>query len=220
MFRAPLTASLLALCAGLGSAHAQTQLYETGPAEDAAFVRFISALPETLTIQAAGDSHLVLAPESPSTPWQAVRANTPLSATLHYDDRSERVDVKVQPGEFVTVAGVRQDDSWSADVGRESPEDFSAFRVSIGLMNLAPDCSQASLRLAGSDVEIVAGVNHGDVHRRQINPVSLSAELFCDASPTGAETVLDSLRAGDRWTLVVHQGPAGPAILPVLDRMP
>jgi len=218
----PISVYALALfcLAASGTVYAQPQLYETGPAEDASFVRFISLLPDTLEVTAAGGARLTLTPENASTTWQAVRANTPLTAKLHHRDRSEDITLTAQPGEFVTVVALVGDADWFVDIGRESPDDFSAFRVSLGLMNLDPACGNASLGVADSDIEIVSEVEHRDVRRRQINPVALDIRLLCDGQPTGSPVAMGTLRAGDRWTIVAHPGKDGPGLFPVLDRMP
>lgn len=216
----PVFALVVAGLLASGAAQAQPRLYETGPAEDASFVRFVSLLPDTLEVGAAGDGHLRLTPADASTRWQAVRANTPLTARLGHGDHHEEITLTVQPSEFVTVVGLEDGESWSVGIGRESPEDFSAFRVSLGLLNLDPACAPAGLRLADGEIDIVTEVDHGQIRRRQINPVALDVQLTCDGQPTGEAVALGNLRAGDRWTILAHPTGHGPALTPVLDRMP
>ncbi|MGK0673788.1 MAG: alginate O-acetyltransferase AlgF [Halothiobacillaceae bacterium] len=201
-------------------AHAEPKLYPTGPAEDAAFVRFVNALDGPLEVRAGKDARIELTAES-STRWQAVKARTPLEATLGFGGKNEAVSVSVQPSEFVTVAAIPEGAAgWKVELGRESPTDFSAFKVSLGLLNLAADCPSATLKLTGKDVAIVEDVAPRTIKRRQINPVALSVELYCQGKRTGTPIDLGSLRAGERWTLLARPTREGTRIMPILDRMP
>jgi len=200
--------------------HAEPKLYPTGPAEDAAFIRFVDALGGPLEVRADKDARIELTAES-STSWQAVKARAPLRATLSHGGKSEVVEVSVQPSEFVTVAAIADGASgWKVELGRESPTDFSAFKVSLGLLNLAADCPSASIKLTGKDVVIVEDVAPQAIKRRQINPVALGVDLYCQGKRTGTPVNLGSLRAGERWTLLVRPTSEGARIMPVLDRMP
>lgn len=202
-------------------AHAEPKLYPTGPVEDAAFVRFVNGLDGTLDIHAGRDARLDLTAENRSTSWQAVKARTPHKATFSHGGMSKAVEVSVQPGEFVTVAAVSEGASgWKVVLGRESPSDFSALKVSLGLLNLAPDCPSATIKLAGKDITIVQDVAPQAIKRRQINPVALGVDLYCQGQRIGVPVDLGSLRAGERWTLLVRPTSEGPRIMPILDRMP
>ncbi|MFZ5513119.1 MAG: alginate O-acetyltransferase AlgF [Pseudomonadota bacterium] len=201
--------------------HAEPKLYPTGPAEDAAFIRFVDAVGGPLEVRAGKDARIELSAENSSTSWQAVKARAPLGATLSHGGKSEAVEVSVQPSEFVTVAAIPDGASgWKVELGRESPTDFSAFKVSLGLLNLATDCPSATIKLTGKDVAIVEDVAPRAIKRRQINPVALGVDLYCQGRRTGTPTELGSLRAGERWTLLVRPTREGPRIMPILDRMP
>lgn len=203
------------------SVHAEPKLYPTGPAEDAAFVRFVDALDGPLEIRTGKDARIELTAESSSTSWQAVKARTPLAATLSHGGRSEDVKVSVQPSEFVTIAAIPDGASgWRVELGRESPTDFSAFKVSLGLLNLDANCPSATIKLTGKDIVIVEDVAPRSIKRRQINPVTLGVELYCQGKRTGPPIDLGSLRAGERWTLLVRPTSEGTQIMPILDRMP
>jgi len=200
---------------------AAPQLYETGPAEDASFVRFVAAVPGVVEVAAGRNARLPLDPQNASTPWQPVRARVALKATLHHAGAKQDVEVTVQPSEFVTMAAVPNGQGgWHIGVGREKPQDFSAHRVSLGLLNLAKGCGDATLKLAGKDVVIVDKAPVGQVERRMINPVSLGVDLFCNGQKAQEAVDLGSLRAGARWTLLVLPEGKGWRLMPVLDRMP
>lgn len=200
---------------------AEPKLYPTGPAEDAAFIRFVDALEGPLEVRAGKDARIELTAESSSTTWQAVKARTPLAATLNHGGRGESVEVSVQPGEFVTVAAIPDGKAgWKAEIGRESPTDFSSFKVSLGLMNLAGNCANATVKVAGKEIAIVEDVTPKAMKRRQINPLALGVDLYCNGQRSGESVNLGSLRAGERWTLIVRPTSEGARLIPILDRMP
>lgn len=220
--------SLLALSAALqlafvlpGAALAAPQLYETGPAEDAAFVRFVSAVPGAVEVVADGGARVALDPQNASTTWQPVKARVALKATLHHAGTKQDTQVSVQPSEFVTLAAVPGGKGgWQVAVGREKPQDFSAHRVSLGLLNFSETCTNAMLKLASKDVVIIDKAQTGQVERRMINPVALGVDLFCNGQKAQQAVDLGSLRAGSRWTLMVVPVAKGWQLQPVLDRMP
>ena len=200
---------------------AAPQLYETGPAEDASFVRFVAAVPGAVEVVVGRNARLPLDRQNASTSWQPVRARVALKATLQHAGGKKDVEVSVQPSEFVTLAAVPNGQgSWLVGVGREKPQDFSAHRVSLGLLNMAKGCADATLKLAGKDVVIVDKAQIGQVERRMINPVSLGVDLFCNGQKAQEAVDLGSLRAGSRWTLLVLQEAKSWRLMPVLDRMP
>jgi hypothetical protein len=200
---------------------AAPQLYETGPAEDASFVRFVAAVPGAVEVVVGRNARLPLDPQNASTTWQSVRARVALKATLQHAGGKQDVEVSVQPSEFVTLAAIPSGQgSWLVGVGREKPQDFSAHRVSLGLLNMAKGCADATLKLAGKDVVIVDKAQIGQVERRMINPVSLGVDLFCNGQKVQEAVDLGSLRAGSRWTLLVLPEAKSWRLMPVLDRMP
>jgi len=200
---------------------AAPQLYETGPSEDASFVRFVAAVPGVVEVAAGRNATLSLDPQNASTTWQPVRARVALKATLLHAGGKQDAEVTVQPSEFVTLAAIpTEKGGWSVGIGRDKPQDFSAHRVSIGLLNMAKGCADATLKLAGKDVVIVNKAQVGQVERRMINPVSLGVDLFCNGQKAQEALDLGNLRAGARWTVMVLPEGKSWRLMPVLDRMP
>lgn len=207
-----------------GAAMAAPQLYDTGPAEDAAFVRFIDALPGPVTVRAGKGGQLILEPQTSdtaSTPWQAVKARTPLTATLEYAGKKHEVELSVASGEFVTVAALPDGKGgWQVRLGREKAGDFSAHKVALGLMNLDPGCGTASVKVAGKDLGILEGVPPEGMQRRMLNPVGLAVDLYCAGQRVAEGISLGTLRPGERWTLIVTPEGGKTRLLPILDRLP
>ncbi|MFZ5535867.1 MAG: cell division protein FtsQ [Pseudomonadota bacterium] len=211
--------------AGLAtSVIAAPQLYETGPAEDAAFVRFVDALPGAVTVRAGKGGQLVLDPkavDTASTPWQAVKARAPLKATLEYEGKKQEVELAVEPSEFVTVAALPDaKGGWQVRLGREKAGDFSAHKVALGLLNLDPGCTPATVRLAGKELGILEGVPPEGMQRRMLNPVGLTVDLYCGGQRVAEGISLGALRPGERWTLLVPPEGGKSRLLPILDRLP
>lgn len=224
---ASLSVSLRNLLSGLlagvlhAAATAAPQLYETGPAEDASFVRFVAAVPGAVDVVAGRNARMVLDQKNTSTTWQAVRAGVSLNATMLHLGGKQDVEVTVQPSEFVTVAAIPNvSGGWVVSIGREKPQDFSAHRVSLGLLNFSTGCADATLKLAGKDVVIINKAQTGQVERRMINPVSLGVDLFCNGKVVQEAVDLGNLRAGSRWTVLVLPDGKGWRLMPVLDRLP
>lgn len=203
------------------SVMAAPQLYDTGPAEDASFVRFVAAVPGAVEVAASRNAALSLDPQNASTTWQPVRARVALKATLLHAGGKQDVEVTVQPSEFVTLAAIPTDKGgWSVGIGRDKPQDFSAHRVSLGLLNMDKGCADATLKLTGKDVVIVNKAQVGQVERRMINPVSLGVDLFCNGKKAQDAVDLGNLRSGSRWTVMVLPEGKSWRLMPVLDRMP
>lgn len=201
-------------------AMAEPQLYPTGPSEDASYIRFVDTLDGNLEIRAGKDSRIELTQLNSSTPWQSVKANSPLSAGLYFKNQMQDVSVSVKPSEFVTVAAVQDVKAGLRVVEvREFSPDFSSLKVSFGFMNLVSNCSSASVRLAGKDVVIVNSVSYLAVARRMVNPVSLGVDVYCEDKRVG-NTVNLNLRPGERWTLIAFPHGEEVGLMPVLDSFP
>ena len=93
----------------------------TGPAEDAAFVRFVAAVPGAVEVASGATPGCRWILRMPPTSWQLVRAKVALKATLNYAGGKQDAEVTVQPSEFVTLAVVPDEKGgWQVGVGREN----------------------------------------------------------------------------------------------------
>lgn len=203
------------------TALAQPRLYPTGPSEDAAFIRFVTSTGQPITISTGSGGQLKLTAQQPSSDWLQVTPNTKLEATISQDNQQKMVAVEAKPSEFITIAAVPDNaTTWTIETGHEAPQDFDAFKVSLGLLNLAPACKTTSIKLADKETSIISGVELHDTKRRLVNPVAFSVDLYCNDQKIGKPLALDHLRAGDRWTLLVYPSKNEPMILPILDKMP
>lgn len=213
-----LGALTLLLCAHAAGA-ATIQLYETGPAEDASFVRFVNGGTDEVDVSAKGSqARIKLDAQQPVSDFMPVRAGATMQGTLESGARKQNVDISVQPGEFASVVGLPTKDGLQAVIMREQPDDFNALKVSIGFYNLDPGCADAGMLAAVRNVAMFEHVANGSVARRQVNAVPLSVIASCGGKPTGTAVDLGTLQAGERHTLFLLPSSSGPRLLHALDK--
>ncbi len=201
----------IALAAGLALAApagaVDIPLYPTGPAQDAAFLRFADGLDEALRVTASDSaSALELDAQRRVSDYQMVPGGTELSGTLTAGGEHAPVSLTLAPGEFVTVVGVRDQGGLAPLLLRETPEDFSAVKASVAFYNRNARCQPASVRVAGRQVDLFQDVAAGGQARRQVNPVALRVQLLCAGQPAGGPLDLGVLEAGERYTLFLVPG--------------
>lgn len=202
---------------------AAPQLYETGPEKDAAFVRFFNVTKSIATISTSRGSAIKLDPETPgtwSTSWASVKPQTPLRAKILYKGEEKAVEIVAEPGQFITIAILEGPHGMSVRTVREKADEFSSHKVSLGLLNLDPKCSSASIKLAGKELGIVEDTPPDRIVRRMINPVHLAVDLYCDGQRTLENFNLNLARPGERWTLLVAPEGNRARMQLVLDRLP
>lgn len=205
------TLSLLAGAALAPISHGQEiPLYETGPSEDSAFIRFVNSTDAALVVKAEGSkTSLPLDAGKPASNFLPVPAKRALKGQFVQGDAHAPTETTVEPGEFATVIALPAGKGGLAvQTIRETPDDFNALKASVGLYNLAPACADATVKAAGRNVTLFSGVAVGEPSKRlQINPVPLSVQLFCAGRETGEPVSLGTLEAGERYTLFLV--PAG-----------
>lgn len=216
-----------ALAAALALAHAaavgaEMQLYESGPAEDASFVRFVNGGQAPLAVIAGGSqARITLDAERPASDYLPVRAGTEIQGTLESAGGARhQVAVTVQPGEFATVVAVPAGErDFRVATLREQPDDFNALKASVAFYSLDGGCADAGLLAAGRNVAIFEKVAEGAIARRQINPVALSVQASCGGQPAGQALDLGTLQAGERYTVLLLPSPQGPRLLQAVDTL-
>ncbi|WP_420224951.1 alginate O-acetyltransferase AlgF [Pigmentiphaga litoralis] len=196
------------------SAHAaEIALYDTGPAQDAAFVRFVNAgaLPVEVTA-AGGKAKLALNLAKPASDYLPVRGGSAVKGAIGTGAHSAAIDVTIAPGEFVTVIGVPAANALTLQILRDAPDDFNALKSALTFYSAAPACAKAGLQVAGRAVDLFRDVALASTARRLINPVALSVQLVCNGKPSGAPVSLGALAAGQRYSVfAVPAVPAAPA---------
>lgn len=189
---------------------AETRLYETGPAQDASFVRFLNTVDESLTI-ANGSARVVLGTqdEKRASRFYPVRAGAKLSAIVHFGHNNLAVAVTAKPSEFITIAVISKGNALESMLLRESPNDFNAMRASIALLNADPTCAVASLIGGAKATSLFDGIKPSSIQRRLVNPVRLAVQVECGGRSVGKPIDMGQLEAGERYSIILVNGKNG-----------
>lgn len=201
---------------------AESPLYETGPAQDSSFVRFLNATGGEIAIVAAkGGYRLVLpsAGEARVSKFHPAIAGRKLIASVLVASRKLPVEVVAKPGEYVTVTVLAAGkEAPKVRLLRETPSDYSASRASISLANADPECAEASLSGGAQNVAIFEAVKPFDTRRRLVNPVKVSAQLACAGQPEPQALDFGQLQPGERYSAFVIPAAGGRAAFVVRDQ--
>ncbi|KAF1050042.1 alginate O-acetyltransferase AlgF [Xylophilus sp.] len=201
--------------AGCAAAQAAgTALYDTGPAQDAAFVRFVNATPQRLDV-VSGKARLALPADKPVSEYLPVKPGTTIAGSFEGGGKVGKVSVQTAPSAFATVLALPGADgkSIATSVVSESPDDFNALKSSIAFYNFDAACKGAGLETAARAVALFKGVADRTVQRRMVNPLSLAVQATCEGKPRGAPVDLGALKAGERYSLLLVPAGARPSRL-------
>ena len=187
-------------CTAVSAQAAGPMLYETGPAQDSAFVRFVNGLDQAAEVVPEGSrARLSLPTSKPLGDFLPVRPDTVIKGAFEARGQRAAVAVKTAPGAFSTVvakpAGAGK--PFTVTVLTEVPDDFSALRASLGFASLDKACAPAGLQTAGKGVALFSGVALEQLQRRQINPVKLTVQATCGGKPLGGVVDLGQLEGGE-----------------------
>lgn len=209
------TAVLLAaaLYAGQGLA-AEGRLYPSGPPNGVAYLRFVNLAPGEVTITSpaakiaipADDGHRI-GEFDPVTPGVA------LTGSAQFGEATKPINVTLVANEFVTVAVTADGDGVALDVFRETPSDFNALKSSLALLNADKKCAQAQLVAGDGRQPVISDVAPAAVGRRLVNPVNAELAVACGDPAQAVPAKLGQLNAGDRYSIFVVAGKAGPEIV-------
>lgn len=208
-------AGIALLLAGTAAQAAETQLYETGPSEDASFVRFVNGTAQPVALAANGKQATVtLDAVKPATDYIPVKANSAISGTLTQPPGpAANVSLKVAPGAFSTVIALNQAGALNTLIVSETPDDFNSMKASLAFYAADATCTNAGLNAAGRDVAIFSQVEQGSLKRRSINPVKLAVQLVCGGQPRGLALDLGELEAGQRYSVFAVPAAEGSRLL-------
>ena len=196
--------SVLAFVQVTAARGADMPLYETGPSQDASFVRFVNGDVRVLELSAAGSQASArLDPRQPASAFFAVQANTSVKGKFKTAGLQSDIGLAVKPGEFATVVALPAAGGLTQAILREQPDDFNALKVSLALYNIDPQCAAAGLNVVGRSAALFEGVATGTLQRRAINPVNISVQLLCSGKTAAATLALGPLQAGQRYSVFV-----------------
>lgn len=200
--------ALIALASACGVAHAAgPALYDTGPSQDSAFVRFVNAAPQRLEV-VSGKARLPLPPDKPVSDYLSVKPDTQIGGNFEGGGLTAAVSVKTASSAFATVVAMPgAGGKLITSVISESPDDFNALKSALAFYNFDAGCKAAGLQSAAKAVSIFSGVAEKSVQRRMVNPIALAVQPMCEGKARGAPVDLGTLMAGQRYSLLLV--PAG-----------
>jgi alginate O-acetyltransferase complex protein AlgF len=209
-----------ALLSSLHAVAGDIPLYPTGPAEDAAFIRFVNGGADTLQIVAQkGQPPLKLEPAKPVSVFFPVTAKKTIKGTLISGSKRLELAVQAKPGEFATVVVLPDSKGIKQVTVHDIPDDFNGLKSSLGFFNLDGSCVNVALRPAGRTADLFKGIAQGAMQRRSINPVKLSVQLVCANANVGPALDLGELKAGERYSVLLLPTAAGPRLMPATDNL-
>lgn len=217
--RCLLAVALAAVSMAAGAA--ETQLYETGPSEDASFLRFVNATAAPVSVVPENrQTRISLDAAKPATDFLPVKANSAIAGAFEQGSARAAVSVSVAPGAFATVAVLPDGKGGLKTVTViEKPDDFNGLKASLAFYNLDSSCAHVSLVAAGRNLVIFDEVADGALKRRELNPVKLSVLAACESRTTGGPTDLGQLQAGRRYSLFAVPGESGTRLIQAEDTL-
>lgn len=178
---------------------AQVGLYSTGPAVDAAFVRFLNLTMTDMHVAADGNKNaLTVTPQNIASPFLSVGTQQAIKGTLSFESVKKNIEIKLDPSEFVTV--IAQNDL-AISLIREKVEDFNALKASIAFYNADPKCLLATIKVKGHETSIFESVQPSRLVRKQVNPIPLVVEAFCNGQQISESVDMGRLQPGGRYSL-------------------
>lgn len=212
--------AVAALLSGVAATAADIPLYPTGPAQDAAFIRFINGGTDTLQVVAQkGQPPLKLESAKPVSSFFPVTAKQTIKGTLTSDGKKLELAVNAKPGEFATVVVLPDSKGIKQVTVHDNPDDFNGLKASLAFFNLDASCANAALRPAGRTADLFKDVAQGKLQRRSINPVKLSVQLVCANANVGPALDLGELKAGERYSVLLLPSASGPRLVQATDNL-
>lgn len=203
-------------------ASAAPQLYDTGPSQDLALVRFVNAGAQALTVQSGGPAKasVVVAPSAPITDYQPVRSDAPVTGYWKNGQRQMAITLRVPSGGSASVL------AWQGANGEiagtsftEPPPTFDPLRASLAFYNADARCTAAGLLASTGNAAIFENQAALANARRAVNPVKLAVHATCNGQPVEGTVDLGSLQAGQRYSVFLVPAGKGSRLMGLQDRI-
>jgi len=195
-------------------------LYETGPEQDASFVRFVNGSDAKVVIsnsKTKGKLELGISGISRVSPFLPVKAGARMVASVNVDKQSFEVEVTAKPGEFITVAVIQDGASnWNAMQLREKPTTFSSTRSSLAVFNFDTQCVSAQINSVGKN-DGIKNITNQAIKRRFVGQIKAQVQVFCSGKAVAETLDMDQLEAGERYSIFII--PAKVKVLLVKDEI-
>jgi alginate O-acetyltransferase complex protein AlgF len=185
MSRARCLPLVAALCAAVPAASfAGPRLYDTGPAQDIALVRFVNAGPQPLRVHSGAKTSLEVPPSAPVTDYLPARSDAPVTGQWQLGGSKLPISLRVKSGGSASaVAWPDADGKLAGASFAEEPAQFDPLRASLAFYNADARCTaglQAASQGNPAIFENQAALAHA---RRAVNPVKLAVQATCNGRP-------------------------------------
>lgn len=203
-------------------AGAAPQLYDTGPSQDLALVRFVNAGAQALTVHSGGPAKasVVVPPSAPVTDYQPVRSDAPVTGRWQLGQHELGISLRIASGGSASVL------AWQAANGdiagatfTEAPPTFDPLRASLAFYNADARCTTGSLLAGTGNAVIFENQAALASARRAVNPVKLAAHATCNGRPVEGSVDLGSLQAGQRYSVFLVPAGKGSRLIGLQDRI-
>lgn len=202
-------------------AGAAPQLYETGPAQDLALLRFVNATEGTVQVkpEARAASGLSLTRLAPVSDLQPARADRPVAGFWTAGKQDLRIDERLAPGASATLV------LWSAagtlhyKAFVEPAARFDGVRASLAFFNADVRCAKASLTATPQNRAIFQDLPFPGMARRALNPVMVNVKAACNGQDVDAVLDLGQLDAGQRYSVFLLPAGTGHRLVGGQDRL-
>lgn len=202
--------SSLALCAALllpAGAQAEgvfAQLYAPRPPAGLAFVRLLNPSAHTLTVQIDKSTRQPVGAGSIASTYAIVTGDKPFAVSI---DGTPAGQWTVAPGSFNTL--VPQGTGYTLQTDLTGSE--NALKAELRFYNLASDCAQGRLVVAGNASTLFDNVPVQSNVARAINPVKATLSAGCGEVLAQA-LELPQFKAGDHYSLFLTGSAAQPVL--------
>ncbi len=191
-------------------ARGQSQLYEAPPPPGSAWLRFVNALGQPVSVRPNFLPARELGTEAGARigPYSVVEqvAGRRLSLALETAGRRGGIALTVEPGSFTTVVLHASGVGAASATAITDQADFNRARARLAFYNAAPGCGAAELRLAPTGSLVFQGLGPLATQARAVTPVAATVVALCDGVAT-APLALAGLDAGGSYSIWLMQPP-------------
>ncbi|MFM9923768.1 cell division protein FtsQ [Variovorax sp. H27-G14] len=224
MKRAQRLPLLAALCACLPAlCGAAPRLYDTGPAQDLALVRFVNAGTQPLTVHSGGAGQaasLAVPPTAPVTDYLPARSDAPVTGQWQLAAQTLPISLLVKAGgSGSAVAWADADGKLAGTSFTEAPPQFDPVRASLAFYNADARCTAGLLAASPVNAAIFENQAALATARRAVNPVKLVVQATCNGRPVEGTVDLGSLQAGQRYSVFLVPAGKGSRLIGLQDRL-
>jgi alginate O-acetyltransferase complex protein AlgF len=221
MSRARLLPLVAALCALVPAASfAAPRLYDTGPAQDLALVRFVNAGPQPLTVHSGAKTSLEVPPSAPVTDYLPARSDAPVTGQWQLGARKLPISLRVKAGGSASsVAWPDADGNLAGASFAEEPAQFDPLRASLAFYNADARCTAGLQATSAGNPAVFENQAALANARRAVNPVKLVVQATCNGRPVDGTVDLGSLQAGQRYSVFLVPAGKGSRLIGLQDRI-